>query len=131
MAKRKAGSQIVKFDSRPLKVWNCPDFLALRWCVTYGWKALDEGYNFTLNLTLIESLHTKLCTPKVAGVPISGIPGGSPRTKRHLGASLVAKQKKHYKGESGGFPQIQAVVSLVSLCLLLAHPCTKGGPTVH
>jgi len=31
----------------------------------------------------------------------------------------------YYKGEGGGFLQIQAVVSLVSSCLPMAHPCTK------
>jgi hypothetical protein len=31
----------------------------------------------------------------------------------------------YYKGEGGGFPQIQAVVSIVSLCLPMACPCTK------
>jgi hypothetical protein len=50
----------------------------------YRWKALDEGYNFALNLILIEGLHTKLWAPKVARVPILGILGfplRSPRTK--------------------------------------------------
>jgi hypothetical protein len=29
-------------------------------------------------------------------------------------------------GEGGGFPQVQAVVSLVSLDLLVTYPSTKG-----
>jgi hypothetical protein len=37
----------------------------------------------------------------------------------------MAKHKKYYKGEGGGFPQVQAVVSRVSLCLPVARPCTK------
>jgi hypothetical protein len=57
-----------------LKVGNCLDLLACRWRATYRWKALDEGYNFALNLILIESLHTKLCAPKVA-TKIAGVPG--------------------------------------------------------
>ncbi len=80
MAKRKVGNQIVKFDSRPLKVRNHPNILVWSWCATYCWKAFDEGYNFALNLILIEGLHTKLCAPKVIGVPtlrISGLPLGS------------------------------------------------------
>jgi hypothetical protein len=36
-------------------------------------------------------------------------------TKWHLGAGLVAMHKVYYKGESGGFPQVHAMVSLVSL----------------
>jgi hypothetical protein len=35
------------------------------------------------------------------------------------------------KGESSGFPQIWAVMNLVSSCLLVAHPCTKSAPTTH
>ncbi len=78
-----------QFDSRPLKVENCLDFLACRWRATYLWKALDKGYNFALDITSIGGLNTKLWapkvgTPKVVGVPtlgILGLPLGSPGTK--------------------------------------------------
>jgi len=53
-----------QFDSRPLKVGNWPDFLTFKWSVTYCWKALDKGYNFSINLITIESMHTKLWGPK-------------------------------------------------------------------
>jgi len=43
------------------------------------------------------------------------LPLGSPETKRHLGASPMAKHRIYYKGEDGGFPQIQAVMSFVGL----------------
>jgi hypothetical protein len=36
--------------------------------------------------------------------------------------------KEYYMGEGGGFPQIRAVVSLVSLELPMACPSTKGVP---
>jgi hypothetical protein len=49
-----------QFDSRPLKVGNCLDFLACRWCLTYHWKALNEGYNYVLDLILIGGVHTML-----------------------------------------------------------------------
>jgi hypothetical protein len=49
-----------QFDSRPLKVKNRPYFLAFRRHATYSWKALDEGYNFALDLISIGGLHTKL-----------------------------------------------------------------------
>jgi hypothetical protein len=42
-----------------------------------------------------------------------------------LGAGPMAKHKVYYKGEGGSFPQIRAMVSLVSLSLLVAHLCTK------
>jgi hypothetical protein len=50
---------------------------------------------------------------------------GSPGTKWHLGVGPVARHKVYYKGEGGGFPQVQAMVSLVNSCLLVARPCTK------
>jgi len=104
MAKRKVGSQ---FDSWALKVKNCPDFLACRWCATYCWKALDKGYNVFLDLTSIGGLQKKLWASKVVRVPflrILGLQLGSPETKWNLGAGLMAKHRKYYKGEGDGFP---------------------------
>jgi hypothetical protein len=107
-----------QFDSQPLKVGNRPNFLVCRWRVTYHWKALNEGYNFSLDLIVIRGLHRKLCALKVArilGVAISGFPLRSPGTKSHLDVALVERCRVYYKGDGGGFPQVQAVVSLVCL----------------
>jgi len=123
-----------QFDSRPLKVRDRPDLLACRWHATYCWKALDEGYNFTLDLISIRGLNTKLWGPKVVGVPtlgISRLPFGSPGTKCHLDVGLVERHKVYYKGEGGGFPQVQAVMNLVSPSLLVACPSTKSASTMH
>jgi hypothetical protein len=46
-------------------------------------------------------------------------------TKWHLGAGPMARHKVYYKGEGGGFPQVQVMVSLVNPCLYVARPCTK------
>jgi len=46
--------------------------------------------------------------------------------KRHLGAGPVAIHKKYYKGEGGGFPQVWAMVNLMSSCLPMAPLCTKS-----
>jgi hypothetical protein len=62
-----------QFDYQPLKNKNFPYLHVCKWCATYGWKNLDEGYNFALYLISIEGFHKKLWTSKVAGVPISGI----------------------------------------------------------
>ncbi len=70
---RKVQESNWQFNSQPLKVKNCPDFLACRWRVTYCWKALDECYNFALNLISIGGLHTKLWGPKFVEIPILGI----------------------------------------------------------
>jgi hypothetical protein len=123
-----------QFDSRPLKVKNWLDFLVCRWFATYRWKALDTGYNFASNLISIRGLCTKLWGPKVIEVPNLGIlrfPNGSPETKCHLDVGLVEKHRVYYKGEGNGFPQVRAVVNLVSPSLLVAHPSTKNAQTMH
>jgi len=87
-----------QFDSRPLKVENRLNLP-------------------TSNLISIRGLHAKLWAPKVMRVPtlvISGFPLGSPRTKNHLDVGPMERRKVYYKGEGGGFPQVQAMVSLVS-----------------
>jgi len=43
----------------------------------------------------------------------------------------MAEHKEYYKGEGGGFPQVQALVSIVSLCVPMARLCTKNAPTMH
>ncbi len=124
-----------QFDSRPLKVENHPDFLMCRWRATYHWKVLDKGYNFALDLISIIGLYAKLWAPKVARVlvvGISGLPLGSLETKWHLGVDLMTKHRVYYKGEGGGFPQVQAVVSIVNRSLFMVRrPCTKNVLTVH
>jgi hypothetical protein len=123
-----------QINSRPLEVGNCPDFLAFRWHATYCSKALDKWYNFALDLISIGGLHTKLWPHKVVGVPtlgISGLPLGSPKTKWHLSDGLVARHRVYYKGEGGGFPQVQARVSLVSSNLHVVCLSTKSVSTMH
>jgi hypothetical protein len=100
-----------------IKSQESPKFLACMWHATYCWKALNKGYNFAENFISIKGLHTKLWAHKVVRISvvrISGLALGSPRTKCHLDVGLVERHKVYYKGEGGGFPQIRAVVSLVS-----------------
>jgi hypothetical protein len=123
-----------QFGSRPLKVGNRPDFLLCKWHATYRWKALDKGYNFTLDLISIGGLHAKLRTlkvKKVLTVGISGLPLGSPRKKWHLGSGPMAKHRVDYKGEGGDFPQVRAVVNLMGSSLPVAHPSTKSALAMH
>jgi hypothetical protein len=54
--KKKGWESNRQFDSRPLKVENRPDPEACRWSATHCWKALDESYNFALDLVPIEGL---------------------------------------------------------------------------
>jgi hypothetical protein len=99
-----------------LKVGNRPNSRVCRQRATYHWKNLNEGYNFAWDLIAIEGLHRKLYSLKVTGVPIVGIsrlPLGSLGTKSHLDVAPMERRRVYYKGEGGGFPQVQAVVNLV------------------
>jgi hypothetical protein len=74
----------------------------------------------------------KVMGPQVVGVPtlaISRFPFGSHGTKCHLDVGLVERHRIYYKGEGGGFPQVWAMVSLVSPSLLVA--CNTKSPTMH
>jgi hypothetical protein len=116
------------------KIENQPDFLMCRWRATHHWKDFNEGYNFALDLILIEGLCAKLWGPKLVGVSTLGIlrlPFGSPRTKCHLDVGFGERYKVYYKGKGGGSPQVWAAVSLVNSSLLVAHPSTKSAPTMH
>jgi len=62
---------------------------------------------------------------------ISRLPFGSLKTKCHLDVSLVERHKVYYKGEGGGFPQVRAMVSLVSSSLLVVRPSTKNVPIMQ
>jgi hypothetical protein len=52
------------------------------------------------------------------------------RDKSHSDATPVGRCKIYYMGEGGGFPRVQAVVSLVSPRSLVIRPSTKGAPTL-
>jgi hypothetical protein len=80
-----------QFDSRLEKVGNRPELLSCRWCATYCWKALDEGYNFALDCTSIRGLLAKLCGSKVTRVlvrAISGLPLRSPEREKPFGKAI-------------------------------------------
>jgi hypothetical protein len=56
---------------------------------------------------------------------------GNFEPKCHLGVSSMARHKIYYKGEGGGLPQVQAVVSFVSPSLPMVCPNTKNALTMH
>jgi hypothetical protein len=106
-----------QFDRRPLKVRNRP-LSDVRWqCATWSWKALEESYNFGSYLVPIRAWSEKLWMPKVPGVQtgiVSGLHLGSPGKKSHLDVASAQSCREYYKGEGGGFPQVQAVVCHVN-----------------
>ncbi len=64
--------------------------------------------------------------PRVQTGIILGLLLGSLGIKNHLDAGAVERCREYYMGEGGGFPQVQAVVSLMSPELLVACPSTKS-----
>jgi hypothetical protein len=56
---------------------------------------------------------------------------GTLMTKSHLDVGLMERCRVYYKGEGGGFPQVWAVVSLVSLSLPVVRLNTKSVPAQH
>jgi len=59
------------------------------------------------------------------------LPFESPETKCHLDVGLVERHIVYYKGEGGGFPQVRAVVNLVSPSLPMARPNIKSALIMH
>jgi hypothetical protein len=117
-----------------IKSWKINPMFSHAGGVKISLESSRQGLQLCLDLIAIGGLHAKLCGPKVAGVPtvgISGLPLGSPETKSHLDVAPVERCRIYYKGECGGFPQVWAVVNLVSSRLLMARPSTKSASTMH
>jgi len=53
------------------------------------------------------------------------------RDKKPFGYGPYGQPQSILKGEGGGFPQVWAVVSFVSLSLPMACPSTKSAQTMH
>ncbi len=97
-------------------------------------ESSQQGLQLFSDLISIRGLHTKLWGPKVVGVltlGILGLPFGSPETKCHLDVGFVKRHRVYYKGEGGGFPQVRAVVNLMSRRLPIARPSTKSAQIMH
>ncbi len=80
-----------QFDSRPLKVENRPLPDIASKSATRRWKALDESYNFALELVPIRGRGEELWPCKVPGLQpgtVSGLQLGSLGKKRPFGCSL-------------------------------------------
>jgi len=105
-----------QFDFWPLKVGNRPLPDVASRSATWRWKALDESYNFGLELISIRVWGEELWPSKVLGLQpgtISRLQLGSPGKKSHLDVALAESCRVYYMGEGGGFPRVRAVVSQV------------------
>jgi hypothetical protein len=58
--KKKGQESNWQFDSRPLKAENRPNPDACKEIATHHWKALNESYNFALDLVPIGGLNKEL-----------------------------------------------------------------------
>ncbi len=58
--RKKGRKSKCQFDSQPLKVRNRLELCVFWWHVTYCWRNLDEGYNFSSNFTSTGGLHKKI-----------------------------------------------------------------------
>jgi len=118
MAKKRAGNQIGNLTPDHLKSGIDPIFL----CVG-GVRHIVEKLSTRATTLFQTSSQSKVCTqsygaPKLRESQLWQLRDshlGVPRQKNHLDVSLVERHKIYYKGEGGGFPQVRAVVNLVSL----------------
>jgi len=109
-----------QFDSWPLKVGNRPlPDVTLR-SATWRWKALDESYNFGLELVPIRVWGrgaTRVQSPETLTRDTTrdnfGTPTWESQEKSHLDVASTESCRVYYMGEGGGFPQVRVVVSLV------------------
>jgi len=115
--KKKGWESNWQFDSRPPEVRNWPNPDACKRSATHRWKALDENYNFALDLVPIGGMSNELYSLKVAKVQtmaISGLLLGSPRTKSHSDVGAAGRHIEYCMGEGGGFPRGESCESRVA-----------------
>jgi hypothetical protein len=94
-----------------------PRFPCVQVAYHISFESSRWGLQFCFRPHLNRRSTDKVMGPKLMGVStlgISRLPLGSPRTKCHLDVGPMVSQKVYYKGEGGGFPQVLAIVSLVS-----------------
>ncbi len=82
----------------------------MQWSATHHWKALNESYNFGLDLVLIRCLSKKLEFCKIVGVQtgtISGLLLGSLGTKNHSDVGAAERRREYYMGEVMPSPEFR------------------------
>ncbi len=94
-----------------------------KWHPIYHWKALVDDYNFVLDITSIEGLHTKLCASKITSIPLENL-----KTKWHLELALWPSTKNNIKGKVVASPKSRpwwVVWVYVCLWLIRAPKCSS------
>ncbi len=123
-----------QFDSRPLKVWNRPLPNIGIGSATGRWKALEENYNFGLDLVLIRLGSQEIWAPKVPGLQPGqfrdnfGTPTWESREKEPFGCSPCGALQRILYGGKWWLPSSPGRgESCVSKCPWLV-PTPKGVP---
>ncbi len=115
MAKRRAGSQTTNLTPNQKKSEIDPIYLFVD-----GVRHTIGKLSTTTTTLLQIASQSEVClqsygAPKLWESQLGRF-RGSPRTKSHLDVGLVERCRVYYRGEGGGFPQVQAVVNLVCPC---------------
>jgi len=118
----------------PIKSQESPLFLCMQVACHISLERSWQGLQLLFRPNFNRRSARKVMGPQSCRSPNFGnfeTPTLSLETKCHLDVGLVAMHRVYYKGEGGGFPQVWAVVSLVSPCLPVTHLCTKGVIVTH
>jgi hypothetical protein len=107
-----------------IKSHESPQFPCVQVACNILLESSWQGLQLALRPHLNQRFARKVMGPQSCESPNFGN-FGSPGTKWHLGVGPMVKHKVYYKGEGGGFPQVWAMVSLVSPCLSVVRLCTK------
>jgi hypothetical protein len=115
-----------------IKSWESPRFLHVQVVcnitLEISWQRLQLCVRFHLN----QRFAHKVMGPQSQRSPNFGnFETWSPGRKCHLDVGLMERHKLYYKGEDGGFPQVRAVMNLVSPSLPMACLNTKSVSIMH
>jgi len=119
MAKRRAGSQIASLTPDQKKLGIDPIYLSADDMQHTVGKILTRATTLLQTASQSEVFSQSYGAPKSWEselVRFQDSHSGVPREKSHLDVGPVERCRVYYKGEGGGFPQVQAVVNLVCSC---------------
>jgi hypothetical protein len=112
------------------KSQESPRFLHIQVTCNISLKVFQRGLQLCFRSHLNQRSARKIMGPQSHRSP-SCENFGSLTTKWHLGVGPMARHIVYYKGEGGGFFQVQAVVNLMSPSLPMARPSTKNALAMH
>jgi hypothetical protein len=117
-----------------IKSWESPQFPCIQVACHISLESFRRGIQLCFRPHLNWRFAHKVMGPQSCRSPKFEnfeTPIWEYREKCHLDVGHVANHKVYYKGEGGGFPQVRAVVSLVSPSLPVTCASTKSAPTMH